>query len=295
MMQSPKTLHGLCWPCLLRRGAAWASGDRQQCAAASRSLLKPVIARSCWRRLKGGLMGERLLCTACDWPMLWQPQPARHAALCCLKRPTQQQCAQETNAVLTCLVVWLWHHVDYLAPNTRRWARAIVLLAEKELRSPAQAVALDALTAFAPAVRPVIGERSTKLVHTLTRALARCKPFRCWCGSLHHCVYMAFASESRRDLCHRVYRRSAGSPSERPIGIAALHAFAALQPQCPTRTERPVAKGLDPAALLAAAITASGTDGSHDDQLSNAAVTAIAALLIPQRQRYGHGESRYGC
>ncbi len=177
-MQLLKMLHGLCWPCLLRRGAAWASGDRQQCAAASRSLLKPVIALCCWRLSRHGQMGERLLCTACDWPMLWHRQPAQHAALCCVKRPTQQQGAKEKNAALIWLLVWVCSHADYLAPNTRRWARAIVLLAEKDLRSPAQAVALDALTAFAPAIRPLIGERSTELVHTLTLALARCKPSR---------------------------------------------------------------------------------------------------------------------
>ena len=79
------------------------------------------------------------------------------------------------------------------------------------------------------------------------------------------------------------------------MGIAALHAFTALQPQCPPRFARPVGNGLDPAVLLVASIAASGTDGGVDGQLSDAAVTAIAALLIPQRQRYGHSESRHGC
>ena len=71
--------------------------------------------------------------------------------------------------------------------------------------------------------------------------------------------------------------------------MAALHAFTALQPQCPARPAEAGVKGPDPAALIVATLAARGTD-DRDKQLSDAAVTAIAALLIPPEQQYGRGK-----
>ena len=127
-------------------------------------------------------MAEPPLCTAFDWQMRWQIQALRHSTQCCRNIPTQQQgvqtmlrCLSLPRCNLCGLTAVPVQAFQSLAPPCR-WAQAIVLLAKEDMQSPPKAAVLDALTAFAPAIRHHVIERNTDLVYTLTVALTRCNP-----------------------------------------------------------------------------------------------------------------------
>ena len=146
--------------------------------------------------------------------------------------------------------------------------------------------------ALAPAVKPCIGRHSSELVHVLTAALVGCGFL---ISHLMQGIDRPLASvicKARSTMCFSLLCRKTETHLERLLVLDALRALAALQLPFAARTG---ADGRDPAALLVAAMTLGDSGDVLDAQISAAAPTAVAALLVPPDHHYGHGETASCC